>query len=247
MDWTAAAALLAVGALAGILSTLFGIGGGLVMVPTLHYGLGVPWAPATATSLLAIAVQSPTGVWQHARRGAVSWSLALPMCLSGLAGVVVGDLLQPRVPVPWLKVLFAGVMVLAAWRLAGKVTPRPGERLGQPGLYALGFVAGVVSKLLGIGGGLLTVPVLALAGVPVHLAVGSSLVPVFTNAAVASAQALAAGFDASLAVPLAAGALMGVPLGARIAHALKEGGLRRAFAVALVAGAAYVGLTSGAW
>ena len=249
MDWAAILGLLAAGALAGVLSALFGIGGGLVLVPVLHYLLGFGWVEATQLSLVAIMVQSPTGVWQHARRGAVDWRVAIPLCLAGLLGVVIGGALQPLLAVPWLKVLFAALMALAALRLALPRPPlAPGARpLGPAGLYALGLAAGLVAKLLGIGGGLVTVPVLTLTGLPIHLAVGSSLVPVFTNAAVASGQALAQGLDWLPAVPLAAGALAGVPVGARLAHSLKEQGLRRVFAAGLVLAALYIGLTSGAF
>lgn len=245
MDLWAVAGLLAIGLLAGILSALFGIGGGFVMVPLLHYVGHVEWHLATALSLVAIAVQSPSGVWQHARRGAVNWRLAVPMCVGGVAGVWLGIWAEPHVPVPWLKVLFAVLMLLAAWRMTAELPPAGSpHRLGIPALVLLGVASGLVGKLLGIGGGLVTVPVLALSGVAVHLAVGSSLVPVFTNAAMASAQALATGLDWLPAVPMALGALAGVPLGATIAHALHEQGLRRVFAAGLVAGALYIGLTS---
>ena len=247
MDWTAILGLLAAGALAGVLSSLFGIGGGIVLVPVLHYLLGFGWVEATQLSLVAIMAQGPTGVWQHARRGAVDWRVALPLALAGLLGVVIGDVLQPLVAVPWLKVLFAALMALAALRLAVPQPPVAPEAkpLGLAGLSVLGLAAGIVAKLLGIGGGLVTVPVLTLTGLPVHLAVGSSLVPVSTNAAVASGQALAHGLDWLPAVPLALGALAGVPFGARLAHSLKEQGLRRVFAVGLVLAALYIGFTSG--
>jgi uncharacterized membrane protein YfcA len=225
-----------------------GIGGGIVLVPVLHYLLGFEWVEATQLSLVAIMVQSPTGVWQHARRGAVDWKVAIPLCVAGLLGVFIGDALQPLIEVRWLKVLFALLMALAALRLALPQPPaEPGamRRLGMPGLYLLGLFAGIVAKLLGIGGGLVTVPILTITGLPVHLAVGSSLVPVFTNAAIASGQAVAQGLDWWPAVPLAIGALAGVPFGASLAHALKEQGLRRVFAVGLVLAALYIGLTSG--
>lgn len=249
VDWPLVLGLLAAGGLAGVLSSLFGIGGGIVLVPVLHYLLGFGWVEATQLSLVAIMVQSPTGVWQHARRGAVAWRVAVPLAVAGALGVVVGDILQPLLAVAWLKVLFAALMALAALRLAIPQAPlAPDARpLGLVGLAMLGLFAGIVAKLLGIGGGLVTVPVLTLTGLPVHLAVGSSLVPVFTNAAIASGQAFARGLDWLPALPLALGALAGVPFGARLAHALKEQGLRRVFAVGLVAAALYIGLTSGAF
>ena len=247
MDVALAALLAAIGLGAGVLSTLFGIGGGIAMVPVLHYGLGVEWPHATAISLAAIAVMSPSGVLAHARRGAVDWRLAIPLAVGGILGVLAGDWLQPRTPVPWLKLLFAGLMVLAAVRL---VHPGTDARwhTRQPILLGLvGVGAGIVSKLLGVGGGILTVPVLTLTGTPIHVAVGSSLVPVFTNAAQASATHLAQGVALWWALPLAAGGLAGIPLGARIAHSLADLGLRQVFAAALVLAAVLVAATSGAF
>lgn len=240
-------ALLLTGALAGFLSALFGIGGGIIMVPVLHYVLGVPWHAATADSLLAITLMAPFGVLQHARRGAVQWRLGAWMAGGGAVGVFVGQALEPHVPVAALKLLFAGLLGLAAWRMvAGPAHVRLHTQ--HPSLLLLlGLVCGVSAKLLGIGGGLISVPVLTMLGTPIHVAVASSLVPVFSNGAVASAAKLAQGAFLGLGVILAAGGLAGIPLGARAAHALDAGRLKRVFAVALVAAALYIGLTSGAF
>jgi uncharacterized membrane protein YfcA len=238
--------LLATGAAAGFLSTTFGIGGGILMVPVLHYGFGVSFPEATALSLLAMCLPASLGVYQHARRGAVDWRIGGTLAGAGLAGVALGIWLQPRVPTTGLKLLFAVVLVTAAWRLALPVPVREG-RAGPVLLGLLGAGAGVASKLLGIGGGLVTVPVLTLSGVPVHTAVGSSLVPVFTNAAVAGTAAVAAGLDGRLAVPLALASAVAGPLGTRLAHGMAPLGLRRAFAGLLVFTAAYVAATSGAF
>jgi uncharacterized protein len=237
--------LAVVGLLAGVLSSLLGVGGGIVMVPMLHYVLGFGFREATLLSLLAIAFQSPTGVYHHARRGAVDWRIAAPLVLAGAAGVALGIGLAPRVPVPWLKLLLAGLMALAAWRMVAALPPAQGTRPGLPYLAGAGVLAGVISRLLGIGGGLTTVPLLVMGGVAVHVAVGTSLVAVFTNAAVAAAVALAQGLDWMPAVPLVLAALAGVPVGAWLAHSLDENGLRRVFAVGLVLAAVYVAWTSG--
>lgn len=246
MDAGHVAILAAVGLGAGVASALFGIGGGLVMVPALHYGLGMPWGHATAVSLLAIAVQTPTGVWGHARRGAVDWRLAVPLAAGGLLGVLAGERVEPHLAVPWLKVLFAALMALAAWRLVARPVQPHAHTRNPALLVALGVAAGVVSQLLGIGGGLLTVPVLALLGIPIHVAVGTSLVPVFTNAAVATGVHLAQGIALGAGLVLAAGSLLGVPVGVRAAHALADQGLRRLFAGALAVAALAVAATSGA-
>lgn len=245
MDAAHLAILVGVGVGAGFLSALFGIGGGIAMVPALHYGLGYAWPQATAVSLAAIAITTPTGVYQHARRGAVDWALAWPLAVGGVGGVAAGAWLQPRIDVPWLKVLFAGLMALAAWRLVRPSLHARWRTRHWAFLLALGVACGVVSKLLGIGGGLLSVPALALTGTAIHAAVGSSLVPVFTNAAFASADHLAQGVDLRPALALAVGGLAGVPFGARAAHGLADQGLRRVFAVALTLAAVAIAATSG--
>jgi uncharacterized protein len=247
VDPALAALLALVGVAAGFLSALFGIGGGIVMVPLLHYGLGVPWHMATAYSLMAIAIMAPWAVYQHGARKAVDWRIGGYLALGGAVGVAAGAWLEPRVPVPGLKLLFAGLMAFAAYRLVARpVGPRV-EAHGTPFLVALGVACGVTAKLLGIGGGLISVPALALTGTAIHVAVGSSLVPVFTNGAAATAIGLAAGLDLWNGVPMAAGGLLGIPLGAAAAHAMPAAGLKRVFAAALVLAAVAIAATSGAW
>lgn len=246
-DAALVATLAAVGVLAGFLSALFGIGGGIVMVPVLHYVLGFHWHHATALSLLAIAVMSPTAVFQHARRHSVSWRIGLLLALGGAGGVTLGQWLEPRVAVAWLKFAFALLMVLAAHRMVAGPAHARFHTQHPAALVTLGLAAGVASKLLGIGGGLVTVPVLSLLGTAIHAAVGSSLVPVFTNGAIASAQALAGGASLWFGLPLAAGGLLGIPLGAWAAHSLSAARLKAVFAGALLLAALYVGGTSGAF
>ncbi len=242
MDW---AILLAAGLAAGIVSGLFGVGGGIVMTPILHYLLGHTWADAVALSLFVIAVQAPIGLWRHHKKAAVHWAMAAPLIAGGIVGVALGHWLLPRIDVPWLKVGFAVLMAFAAYRMIAKVQPRDGDGPGAGILVALGFGAGVVSRLLGVGGGILTVPVLVLAGVPAHIAVGTSLVPVWTNALVASLVNLADGLAWTAGIPLALGAVVGAPAGVWAAHALPEQQLRRVVAVGLALVAVYVAVTSG--
>ncbi len=245
LSWEIAAFALA-GLAAGFVSGLMGVGGGIVMTPVLHYVLKHPWHEAVALSLFAIALQSPLGLYRHHRKGAVSWSIALPLVAGGAVGVLAGVWLEPRIGVPLLKLAFALAMVFAAIRLTQ--TPRAGHgRLGLPALAAIGVAAGVISRLLGIGGGLVTVPALALSGVAIHLAVGSSLVPVFSNAAVATLGNVGRDLPWLGGLVMAGFALGGAWLGVESAHKLPERGLRRLFAGALLLLAAYVAGTSGAW
>jgi uncharacterized protein len=238
-------ALVAIGLFAGYSSTLFGIGGGLVVVPLLVYVAGVPFVPARDLSLLAMAIQSPVGLWTHHRRGAVDWRMGGWLAASGLVGVLVGSVVRPWVPVPALKLAFAGVMVFAAWRLWVRLEEHEPRPASVPLLLAMGLAAGVASRLLGIGGGLLTVPLLVLVGVSIHRAVATSLLPVFTNALVASIGiVLEATVDWMQAPILAAAAIVAAPFGTMTAHALQAQGLKRAFAIVLLVAAAYIAATA---
>lgn len=244
LDWPSVVLLLVSGLAAGFVSGLMGVGGGIVLTPVLHYGLRLSWEEAVATSLLVIAIQAPLGIWRHARRGAVDWPTALSLAAGGLFGVATGDVLLPHLPLAALRLLFALVMAWAAFRLVARPVQARTQRHPVWVLLAVGVGAGVVSRLLGVGGGILTVPALGLLGFPVHTAVGSSLVPVFTNAAAASGANLARGLEWTTALLLAAGALPGTFFGVWTAHALPEEGLRRVVAGALLVAALLVAGTA---
>lgn len=239
------AGLAALGAGAGFLSALFGIGGGVLIVPVLVYGAGVELAVATSTALMSMLVHPVLGVYQHNRRGAVDWRIGSLMAAGGALGVAIGLLLLTWLTDAVLKLLFALLLLAAAWRLVVRLPVGPPTQAGTWFLNALGLVAGVASRLFGIGGGLVTVPVLALAGTSMHVAVGSSLVPVFTNAVLASAMSLHAGIDWRPAVPITIGAVAAATFGTRVAHRLDPAPLRRLFAVALGLAAIYIAATSG--
>ncbi len=237
--------LLIAGLGAGFVSGLLGVGGGIVMVPVLHYFLGVSFAEATALSLFVIMVQAPIGILRHHQKNAVDWRIGGWLIVGGFPGVVVGIWLQPQIAVPWLKVLFAVVMLWAAYRLLRKPEAPTHDRRSRMVYVYVGFLAGILSRLLGIGGGILTVPVLVLLGVAPHVAVASSLLPVWTNATVASIWSLIMGLEWQVAIPLSIAALAGAPLGVATAHALPAGKLKLTVATAMVVVAVLIAATSG--
>lgn len=225
---------------AGFFAGLLGIGGGILMVPLLHFVLGHDWHTSVAVSLVVMTIHAPLGVYRHHQKGAVSWRMAAPLVAGGVGGVLAGIWLAPRIAVPLLKLAFAVLMVLAAWRLVAKPPAPRTETRPWPILVLLGAGAGLVSRLLGVGGGILTVPALVLFAVPVHLAVGTSLVPVFSNAALATLFNVGRALPWREAAVLAATALVGQLGGVRAAHALPDKGLRRFVAASLVVAALWV-------
>lgn len=231
LDWII---LLVAGLAAGFLATLLGIGGGVLMVPLLHYGFGRTFPEATAISLAAMILPSLNGVRLHAKRGALDLRLGGILAASGLFGVLAGAWLQPRLATDALKLLFSFVMAFAGWRLWVQITIPRVAPAHPAGIAGIGLGAGLISRLVGIGGGLVTGPALSLMGIPIHVAVASGLVAVFTNAVVATGVQAATGtIDWMAAGLLALGALAAGPLGTRTAHALSAKRLGRVFAVAL--------------
>lgn len=192
--------LLAVGAFAGVLAGLLGVGGGIVIVPALFYvfaGLGHPDATlmhvCVATSLATILLTSARSMHSHNKKGAVDWNIlkswAPYIGLGAIIGVVAADFLRSD-----SLMLVFGVMAMIvalhmafgrdSWRL-GDAPPAGGGRAGLAG--GLGFL----SALMGIGGGTFGLPILSLYNVAVHRAV-----------------ATAAGFGLIIAIPSVIGFIL---------------------------------------
>jgi uncharacterized protein len=224
---------LATGVLAGTTAGLFGVGGGIIIVPILHYVLGLEFPLATAISLLVIAVNTPFGIVRQHHHRNVLWGQGLLLILGGAVGVLIAMALRPFIPIPFFKVLFALIAGAAGFRLIRPLKP-PKKRVSPAWLPLVGVAAGMIAHWLGIGGGLLIVPTMLFLGTAIHQAVATSLVPVFTNAAVSTA------FDIpllihhlGLAIPLVIGAIVGIRGGVHLANRLSPIRLQRAFAVVL--------------
>src|SRR5688572_17277559 len=169
-----------VGLAAGFMSGLFGVGGGVVIVPLLLIVAAFPAKLATGTSLSAIAPISVSGVVGYATAGEVDWVVALFLAVGAIAGAVIGTRLLVRISAPLLQILFAGAMVATAVRLVVADADPSGRGhltvLLAVALVGLGLASGVLAGLLGVGGGIVIVPALTLlVGVPLVLAKGSSL------------------------------------------------------------------------
>jgi uncharacterized membrane protein YfcA len=179
--------VLLVGVLGGLLAGVFGVGGGIVMVPLLVFLLGLDQRTAATTSLLAIIPISLLGAYGYATGGAVAWQAGLIVGLGSIAGGQIGVRLLPHVPIPVLQAGFAALLLYSAYRL---VEPGSEVATGQGHwwlLLAVGVVAGVLAGLLGIGGGIVVIPGLVLlAGVELTTARGTSLVVVLITAVTAS-------------------------------------------------------------
>jgi uncharacterized protein len=115
----------ALGLLAGILAGLFGVGGGILFVPTLVFVLGLSQLHAQATSLLAILPAAVAGTWQQHRYGNVRWRAALVVGLAAIGGVEAGVAIAEALPEHVLRRLFGALMLVVAGQLAWRATRRP--------------------------------------------------------------------------------------------------------------------------
>ncbi|SFF22677.1 hypothetical protein SAMN04488120_10141 [Fontimonas thermophila] len=242
---------------AGLLAGLFGVGGGLIMVPALALVLplqGVPEAVymqvAIGTSLAVIAATSLSSTLAHHRRGGVHWAALLRfapgLALGALAGAIVADTLSGTA---LKRIVGTGTILVAAQMALKREAPTASGtlRAGTLELFAAGGAIGVLSALVGIGGGSLTVPYLSARGLPVHQAVGTAAAGGVPIAWAGAAGFVIVGWDAagvpaphlgyvslSAFAALAATSVLCAPLGARLAHALPAVVLRRAFALLLL-------------
>ncbi|MEP4249228.1 sulfite exporter TauE/SafE family protein [Tateyamaria sp.] len=247
--------LAVIGAFAGVLAGLLGVGGGIVLVPAFFYAFQVLgydgpglMQMCLATSLATIIVTSVRSVHGHNKKGAVDWQILRTWAPGIVIGAIVGMLVVAQLRTTTLQAIF-GVLALSVglymgfgrkeWRLGAAMPTGLGRAALSPGM-------GFLSVLMGIGGGSFGVPLMSLFAVPIHRAV-----------------ATAAGFGVLIAVPAVIGfllvdmsgpvppftigavnliaffaiiamTLITAPWGVKLAHAMDPGPLKRVFAVFLV-------------
>jgi uncharacterized protein len=198
-----------VGAVAGALSGLFGVGGGIVIVPGLILIARMPTRRAVATSLAAIVPIAVAGAVGYAIEGAVDWPAAGLLVAGAAAGTFAGTHVLRRLPDRALRVIFAVFLLAAAVTLPFEATAAA-ERTDITALNGalvvlLGVVAGILAGLLGVGGGIVMVPGLVLLlSLSQPVAKGTSLVVIIPTALVGTVRNLRAG-DVNLGSAAAAG------------------------------------------
>nr|WP_163503786.1 sulfite exporter TauE/SafE family protein [Halomonas socia] len=244
-----------VGAVAGVIAGLFGIGGGVVIVPALIVALnqqGVDPAVvihlAIGTSLAIITVTGASSALAHWQQGAVVVALLKRMLPGLMLGAVLGGLIAGQLRAELLERYFGVFMLLLALRMLLARPPAEGRQpAGTPAMFAAGMLIGTFSALFGVGGGVLSVPWLARSGATLARAIGTSAACGLPIAAVGAATFMLTGQgQASLPAystgylywPAFAGiALFSVPcarLGVRLAHHLSPRLLRRLFALLML-------------
>ncbi len=232
---TAATALtIALAVLVGISLGLLGGGGSILTVPLLAYVAGMDPKPAVATSLLVVGVTSAVAAVSHARAGRVRWRTAMLFGLAAMAGAYSGGWLARFVPGTTLLIAFALIMVAAGVAmLRGRkdITGTAAQPLPVIRITLIGLVVGVISGLVGAGGGFLLVPALTLlAGLPMPVAVGTSLVVIAMQSLAGFAGHLSSEhIDWRLAAFVSIAAVAGALIGGRLIAFVQPDSLRVVF------------------
>ena len=244
--------LILTGALVGFASGLLGVGGGFIMVPIQFFlltSLGVD--PTTAiriafgTSLAVILPTAISGALGHARRGVVLYRPMILMGVSGLIAALIGGTLAAHTPGIYLKTIF-GILVLVSgiWMLSAKYPEIIGEPKKGVLIYLIiGFITGLLSGLLGVGGGVVLIPILILLmGFSMIRAVGTSTAVIMFTSLGGIIAYTSNGFNVAGLPPFSIGyiniiqfivlAIISVPmaqLGVKASHKLPEKQLRYIF------------------
>jgi uncharacterized membrane protein YfcA len=231
------------GALIGFLLAVLGAGGSILLLPLLVTGAGLPTREAVPLSLLVVLLLALVNAGPYVQRRQVAPTPALQLGLPALAGAWAGGSLVKAgwVPETAQLLIFAVAALVAAWLLLH----RPAGGSGRPrtgiaaALAGQGLLVGLLTGIAGVGGGFAIVPALVLlAGLPMPLASGTSLLLIAANSIVAL---LALGHwpsgSLSMLIPLVAGGLAGAAAGQVLAPRLSEHRLRQGFAVLLLGSA----------
>ena len=245
---------LSMGLFVGFFAGLLGIGGGLILVTLMVYLFTLQGFPADrllhlalGTSITSIVFTSISSLRAHHKHGAVRWDIlrtAVPGLVVGtLLGTVVADLLKSK----YLAIFFVIFVYYSAVQMFANVKPKPTRQFpGKAGMNGVAVIVGIVSSLIGIGGGVMTIPLMSLCNVPMRQAIGTSAALGLPIAIAGALGFIATGLGKDHLPALSVGyvylpALVGivigtfvtVPWGAKMAHSMPVTRLKKIFALIL--------------
>ena len=246
---------IALGAFAGVLAGLFGVGGGIVIVPVLTFIFTAQHVPdghilhmALGTSLASIMFTSVSSLRAHHLRGAVDWLVVRRISFGIMVGTFVGSWVAAQLSTRFLKGFFVVFLYYIAVQMLLNSKPKPHRQLpGKAAMFGVGGLIGGVSSLVGIGGGSMSVPFMVWCNMAIHRAIGTSSAIGFPIALAGTVGYVVNGLPAHLPpysfgfvylpalIGIAAASIATAPIGAKLAHSLPIGQLKKIFALVLVA------------
>ncbi len=245
----------ALGAFVGILAGLLGVGGGLVIVPILFMAFQfqnihseIIMHLALGTSLASIIFTSISSFMAHHKRGAVDWQTVRRIVIGIMVGTFLGSFVAAVMSTDMLKVFFVLFLFFVAYQFLTNKKPKASRELpGVFGMFVSGNIIGVISSLVGIGGGAVSVPFMIWCNVAVHRAIGTSAAIGLPIAIAGTIGYVYNGWGNSVVphysvgyvylpalVGIAAISVMTAPLGVKLAHSLPVDKLKKIFALLLI-------------
>ena len=264
--------MVASGAVAGVFGSLLGLGGGILIVPILTFGFGLPLRESVGVSLVSVIMTSSAAAGVYLERHVANLRLGMTLELFTATGALVGGSIAFLLDDQILSLLFASLLLYVAFTMLRRRSPVPADDAVAPSLESndgpdtqptalparptlleqlsgegyrvrnLGrgivgaIFAGVASALLGIGGGIIKVPLMHMSmGVPLRVATATSNLMIgITAAASAVIYLIRGGIDPYVAGPTAIGVFIGATAGSRLGHRVDGRLLRMLFVVVLL-------------
>lgn len=236
----------------GLLMGLLGGGGSILTVPVLVYLLDFDAKNAIVTSLIIVAFTSLIAMISYAKRGCVCWKTGLAFSTTGILGAFLGGRISAYIPDEILLLLFALIMLIASFymlrrdaHVSRNIPLRDGlcpEQLPLLAIFFDGFMVGGITGLVGVGGGFLLVPALSfLVGIPMHAAIGTSLLIVTLQSTAALAgHAEHIDIDLTLVVLFSGLTVFGSLIGSSLSHKISGTILKKAFGIFVLAIACFM-------
>lgn len=244
-----------IGAFAGTMSGLLGIGGGMVVVPSLAFAfhlVGFPQASimqmAAGTSLAVMVCTAQASARAHHREVDIEWGIYQKLVAGIIPGTLIGALIADKLHTHMLSIILGILLIVVSMRIFLLKEPKPTHHLpNRFFMFAVGLIVGAKSGLLGLGGGVITIPFLTYCNVSMRRAVGVSILCSFTIAVIGTLATLYTGLDyhglpgwrtgyvfwpavLCIAIP----SMIMAPYAARWSHKIPERRLKRFFAIFLL-------------
>jgi len=228
------------GFVAGLLGSIIGLGGGIIIVPVLTF-FGYPPALAASNSIFAVFSNAAASSISYAKQKRIEYSIGLKLGLLSIPGTVFGAYLSTDITPSLFKILFGVILISASIYIYSKrkIEPKSKNISKQIMILAIGasFLAGIISGLFGVGGGIVFVPLMVIAmGLSMkNAAPTSQFILLFASASALIAHTLLGHPDFYHALLLSAGAFVGGLVGARLSLEIKENALKILISIVMVA------------
>ncbi len=232
--------LIPLGFAAGLLGSIIGLGGGIIIVPVLTF-FGFSPALAASNSIFAVFSNAVASSISYAKQRRIEYSIGLKLGLLSIPGTIIGAFVSSEITPQFFKILFALILISASIYIFSKrkMEPKNYNLSKQIMILAIGasFFAGIISGLFGVGGGIIFVPLMVIAmGLSMkNAAPTSQFILLFASASALITHTLLGHPDFYQALLLSAGAFVGGLVGARLSLEIKENALKILISVVMIA------------